>query len=314
MNTDTRRDPGADGASEPTRPVQAQAQALPLWFDDGADEAVPFVLTAAAHREVLGRAIPPLAAVPPRPNGEDGATVDGPVASDTRRAQARALLRSGMPLTTIAAALDVDATDVARWTEDLGDELARRRRRTQARRRRPPSPALPVQAITTAAGSASDRRRLVPGLARALAEIEPDGVSFVHHRVEDVAILMDAVREQCVLPETRVRVAVRLAPELPADRVRAMLADRLRVDASTVIVGRAGAVAQRPLELRVDVRDARAGRLVRGWQQGVPLEDLSLRADGVDEASAEDVTSVSGLRGWDSNPQTFRLTADCSAN
>lgn len=257
---------------------------LPLPFDDGADESVPFVLTAAAHREVLGGAVPPLVAVDDVPEEDDGGT---------RRMQARALLRSGMPVSTVAAALGVEVDVVEEWTADLVDELARRRRRA-ARRPRPASPTgSSVQRpapLDRPAGVSSDR--LLPGLAYALAEVGEDVVSFVHDRIEPIGLLLDAVREVTDLPEQRVRVAVRLSPDLPADRTRVEVAQRLDVDAATIIVGRSGAGTTGSIELRVDVRDAAAAQRVASW----------CGAAG------------SGLRGWDSNPQTFRLTADCSAS
>jgi hypothetical protein len=301
--------------------VHAQAVPLPLPFEDGADEAVPFVLTAAAHREVLGRSVPRLAPVPDRSEGS-GAAV-GPVPSaqtaaasddeapDTRRVQARALLRSGMPVTTIAAALGVDVSAVEQWTADLEDELARRRRAAARRRPAPArtSPGRDGRRSEAAVGHATLAPQLVPGLALALAEVDDDGVALVHHDVGPVAILLGAVRARLEVPAGRIRVAVRLAPDVPTDRTRAILAEQLGVEATTIVIGRAGLGSSRPLELRVDVRDADAARLVRGWQDGAPLDDADA-ADGTTDGPADGT----GLRGWDSNPQTFRLTADCSAN
>ena len=257
---------------------------LPLPFDDGADEAVPFVLTAAAHREVLGGQVPPLVAVDDVPDEDDGGT---------RRMQARALLRSGMPMSTVAAALGVDVEFVEEWTADLVDELARRRRRAARRTRAVPSqgPAAPQPGLPVGRAEVP-RDRLLPGLAYAIAEVGEDAVSFVHDRVEPVALLLDALREAEELPARRVRVAVRLSPDLPADRTRAEVARRLGIDAETITVGRSAAGATGSVELRVDVRDAAAAQRVASW----------CGAEG------------SGLRGWDSNPQTFRLTADCSAS
>ena len=264
--------------------ANATPEPLPLPFDDGADDAVPFVLTAAAHREVLGGVVPPLAVV------DDVRTEDE---SGTRRMQARALLRSGMPVPTIAAALDVDATMVEDWTADLVDELARRRRRAARRTRpTPASSALGGRPAPLVVDADVHPSRLLPGLAYAIAEVGEDAVAFVHDRLEPVALLLDALRMERELPAQRIRVAVRISPDLPADRTRADIAARLGVEMAMVTVGRSGPGAHRSLELRVDVRDADAARTVLQWC-------------GADEA---------GLRGWDSNPQTFRLTADCSAS
>ena len=252
---------------------------LPLPFDDGADDAVPFVLTAAAHREVLGREVPPLVVVArdaagpvPRvgPEAETSAA-ETEQASDTRRVQARALLRSGMPVATIAAALDVADADVERWTHDLGDELARRRRRVAARHRSVSAVVVQTRPQQLSTRSSGDQARLLPGLAYAIAEVEDSGVALVHDDVEVVAVLLDALRAQVDLPAGRIRVAVRLAPDVPADRMRTSLAVRLGVEAPSIIVGRAGADAPRALELRVDVRDATAAQLMRAWREGRQL-------------------------------------------
>jgi hypothetical protein len=287
------------------------AEPLVLPFDDGSDEAVPYVLTAAAHREVLGRDVPPLVVVPrPAPASSSVGGVAVPVSvedgtSDARRAQARALLHSGMPVATIAAALGVEVGLVERWTADLVDELARRRRRTGRRGHgaaAPPSavsaavPAhAPADALADASADApverSQRERLLPGLAFAVTEVDGDTVILAHDRLEPVALVLDALRALGDVPTARMRVAVRLAPDLPADRTRAAVAARLGVDAATLTVGRSGPGVHRGMELRVDLRDAACAAQVRAWR------------DGDRE-----------LRGWDSNPQTFRLTADCSAS
>ena len=263
-------------------PYDAIPEPLPLPFDDGADDAVPFVLTAAAHREMRG-AVPPLVAVEDPVEEDDGGT---------RRMQARALLRSGMPAPTVAAALGVDVSAVEEWTADLVDELARRRRRAVRGERRVASPRAVVVRPGPPATTDVPRERLIPGLAYAIAEVDDGAVAFVHDRLEPVALLLDALREELELSERSVRVAVRLSQDLAADRVRTELAGRLGVEAASITVGRSAAGTARSMELRVDVRDARAARRVASW------------------CGAE----VSGLRGWDSNPQTFRLTADCSAS
>ena len=272
--------PDAVGSGPRGAVAQAVPLPLPLPFDDGADDAVPFILTAAAHREVLGREVPLLVVVArdmagpvPRvaPEVETGAT-DTEQASDTRRVQARALLRSGMPVATIAAALDVAEGDVERWTHDLGDELARRRRRVAGRHRAASAVVVQTRPQQLAMRSIGDQARLLPGLAYAIAEVDDSGVALVHDDVEAVAVLLDALRARVDLPGGRIRVAVRIALDIPADRTRTSLAERLGVDAPSIIMGRAGADAPRALELRVDVRDATAAHLVRAWREGRQLD------------------------------------------
>ncbi len=281
-----------------THPTPAAAgiavpQSLP--FDDESEAPIPFVLTAAAQRGVLGRELAPLSVVP---------AASEPV--DTRPVQARALLRSGMPTATIAAALGVDAAMVEGWTEDLVDELARRRRLTSRRQvpsRRSASAvvgrlpghdadALPADASTT---DAQHRSRLLAGLAFALADADDHGVTILHDRVDPVAILLDGLRARLPGLTERMRVALRVGTDLPADRTGADVALRLGFERQAVIVGRGALGSGSQLEIRVDVRDPDAAHIVRAWREG--------------PSNAE-----SELRGWDSNPQTFRLTADCSAN
>ena len=283
MDTNATTLPSSRVAGE----VAATAVPLPLSFDDESDAPIPFVLTAAAQRGVLGREIPPLSVVP--------AAVEP---ADTRRVQARALLRSGMPVPTIAAALGVEVDTVEGWTGDLADELARRRRRT-VRRMAAVHPS-PTGAHPGAGGrpsSPTERDRLLPGLALALAVTDDDGVALLHDRIGPVAVLVDALVDHLPDVRDRMRVALRVGGGLPTDRVRAEVADRLGIHPQRIIVGRGSddAVAGSRLEVRIDVRDAPAARLIRTWRDG----------------SSGD---ASGLRGWDSNPQTFRLTADCSAS
>jgi len=289
MDTKTRTHPSGSVAASAPAAAAATAVPLPLPFDDESEAPIPFVLTAAAQRGVLGRELPPLSVVP---------AAAEPV--DTRRVQARALLRSGMPVATIAAALDVEVGTVEGWTEDLVDELARRRRHAV---RRGAVTRVVASGPTREGGrgpaTATDRDRILPGLAFALAEADDHGVTVLHDRVEPVALLLDALRAQLPDVSERMRVALRVGTDLPTDRVRAEVAGRLGIDAQRIVVGRGsaamGQVLDGRIEIRLDIRSADAAELVGAWRDGA-------------------VGAVSGLRGWDSNPQTFRLTADCSAS
>ncbi len=269
----------------------ARGDQVPLPFDDEGDVAVPFVLTAAAHRAISGGLVPPLRAVRAHRSAQD--VVEEPAEdSGTTRIQARALFRSGMPLATVAAALGRDVAVVEEWTADMGDELARRRRRTASVQSRPRTAASGTHIRSGGDEAGRDDAALLPGLAFGLAEFGDGWVAFVHDRADTIAVLLDAVRSALALTSRQIRVAVRLAHDVPADRMRAALAGDLGVDPAGIVVGRAAAAAPGSLVIRVDIRDAGASDLVRSW---------------IDDAT-------SGLRGWDSNPQTFRLTADCSAS
>jgi len=280
------------------RPAPIRATALPLPFDDEGEQPVPFVLTAAAQRDVLGRVPPPLVAVPPV---AASSVVEAPVAeliapgaTDTRRVQARALLRSGMPVLTIAAALGVDVEAAETWTEDLVDELARRRRRPSGRGRPAPiGSGVGVEQVRPP--RPSEQQGLLAGLVFALADIHDHGVTIRHDRLEPVGVLFDALREAVPRAVDRTRVALRVGPGLPGDRVRSDVAARLGIDAECIRVGRCTDGVGATLDIRVDVRDGAAAASAIRWRDGTS-------------------SGGSGLRGWDSNPQTFRLTADCSAS
>jgi hypothetical protein len=267
---------------------------LPLAFDDEGDERVPFTLTAAAHRAVGDERAPRLTVVVDRSAAVDAP--DAPDASDTRRAQARALLRSGMPVTTIAAALGVPDALVASWTGDV--ELRRRQRRGPAQRgvaRRPGaggsaehgaggSGAGSLMTVAPALPAVLDhtdpvQRGVLAGLVLALLEVDEDGLSLRHDRVEPVALLLDALRAALPLPDERVRVAVKVAADLAVDRTRAMVAERLGVAADRIVAGRwASAPSTDAFQVRLDVVDAAAARLVGTWLRELrPTEQVAER-------------------------------------
>jgi len=292
MDSDMRATASASRATS----REASAVPLPLPFDDESETPIPFVLTAAAQRGVLGRELPPLSVVP---------AATEPV--DTRPVQARALLRSGMPVATIAAALGVGEATVEGWTEDLVDELARRRRQAASRRSASPRALKATGGPVTVPLDEGHRSRVLAGLAFALTQVDEHGVTILHDRVDTVAVLLDGLRSELPGITDRMRIALRVGTELPADRTGADVAERLGFERESIVIGRGGVGSGAQVEIRVDVRDPDAARLVRTWRDG------SL-GDSGDSGDPGGSGAVSGLRGWDSNPQTFRLTADCSAN
>jgi len=260
---------------------------LPLAFDDEADERVPFTLTAAAHRAVGDVGAVRLRVVGDRSGPADAAdasgAADGPDASDTRRAQARALLRSGMPVATIAAALGVPDATVTAWTDDV--ELRRRRRRGAAvgstaapTRQHGGIAGAPLASGTGALAAVAPalpvvldhtdpvQRGVLAGLVLALLEVDEDGLSLRHDRVEPIALLLDALRAALPLPDERVRVAVKVAADLALDRTRAMVADRLGMAVDRIVAGRwTSAPSDHAFQVRLDVVDRDAAALVSGW-------------------------------------------------
>lgn len=242
-------------------PHSAVPVALP--FDDEGDAPVPFGLTAAARRALDPDGVPALRVVPDRP--EDVAPtpdVEEVAADDLRPAQARALRRSGMPVVTIAAAMDVDPALVATWTADLqpGRGAVRRPQgdrpaRSVPRRSRP---SIPSSADPTAAA----------GLAVALARIDVDGAAMTLRGDQPalVATALSALRTATRIRPERVRVAVALGRGHAADHVRAELAQLMGLPVDRVVVGRPRDPAtDATLDIRVRVAERRAVQLIDDW-------------------------------------------------
>jgi len=257
-----------------SRPVPASAVplSLPFPFDDDVDRPIDLVLTGAAHRELDPARVPALRLVEP--------VVEAPDPSDTRPAQARALLRSGMPVTTIAAALGVSQVVVQQWTHDV--EVSRRRRGRAVRS--VPADATAVDATPAdsdlahrgrvrgardgvmPAGANERDDRFLQGVALALVQIADRTVSIVHDRPELVELLVAELRRRTDVPVERFRVSVRVAPPLATDRVRREVAALLGVDVDRVIAGRTSQpLTATGLEVRVDISDDRIEKVARAW-------------------------------------------------
>jgi lambda repressor-like predicted transcriptional regulator len=243
----------------------ATALPLPLPFDDDVEEPVGFSLTPRARREVAPGQLPPLRLVtrdPVAPHAVDP--------TDVRPAQARALRRSGMPVTTIAAAIGIDPQLVVAWTEGTAP-LRRSGRGRVAGTARAAGPGA-VQARQSAAPSrtgSSDRTAV--GMAVALAELDErlTGVGFTHGRLEVLAAIVAELRLHLALDGQRMRVAMRVAERRGVDRCRAVVAAALDVPTERIVAGRwVDAPDDEAMEVSVRVTDTAAARLVRGWVDG----------------------------------------------
>ncbi len=247
--------------ASPVSPSSAVPLSLPFPLEDDVDRPIDLVLTGAAHRELDPSRGPALRLV--------SSVAEEPHPSDTRPAQARALLRSGMPVTTIGAALGVPEGVVLHWTQDV--EVSRRRR-VQLTRANPPRvapPRAPVTSpnlVTAQARAGADDDKFLQGVALALVRIVDATVSIVHDRPELVGLLVTELRRRTDVAIERFRVSVRVAPPLATDRVRREVASLLGVDVERVIAGRtAQPLTSTGIEVRVDVSDDLVESVVREW-------------------------------------------------
>lgn len=246
----------------------ATATPLPLPFDDGLDAPIGFSLTPRARRTVAPAQYPVLRLVVP---GE-GPEHDDP--SDVRPAQARALRRSGMPITTIAAAIGVDPDLVERWTQGAAPTRRRAAGPTVPSRGTPRKvPAAPVmRASQPAPLVVSGEEASAIGMAVALATFDTDGsgVTFTHRRSEVLAAVLKQLRQHGAVDERRIRVAVRAAERLGVDRCRASVARTLGVPVETMLVGRwVDATSEDLVEVTLRITDPAAVATVLAWVEGV---------------------------------------------
>lgn len=228
--------PRPTGSSLPAAPV------LPLRFDDEADAPIGFALTVAGRRVIEPDARPALRVVapfgpPPRVRTTAGVT-EPPTADaavdpgDTRPARARALLRAGVPVPTIAERLGGDTADVARWVEGVRPPRAQRAARQPVRaaastgggRAAPEARAsIPRRGavssartrLTTDAAFARD----VGVVAAALRRTGPTAVLTLDRVVPATAVVRRLV-EECGLDAYGLRVVLRVGPGVEGDRAR----------------------------------------------------------------------------------------------
>jgi hypothetical protein len=247
--------------SLPASPSSAVPLSLPFPLEDDADRPIELVLTGAAHRVLDPSRGPALRLVT--------SVVEEPHPSDTRPAQARALLRSGMPVTTIAAALGVPDGVVLGWTQDV--EVSRRRRgqptRATPQRETPRrSPATPPKRGTAPASTGEQDDSFLKGVALALVRLADETVSIVHDRPELVGLLVNELCRRTDVAIERFRVSVRVAPPLATDRVRREVASLLGLDVERVIAGRtAQPLTSTGIEVRVDISDDLVESVAREW-------------------------------------------------
>jgi hypothetical protein len=249
---------------------------LPLAFEDEGDVPIAYSLTPRARREVAPERMPSLRLVassaelresPLTGRSDDrqaGQLLDP---TDVRPAQARALRRSGMPLSTIAAALGTDLELAERWT--IGAVPVRSARRCAAVTPPAMTAAVPSGRVRPSTGGALGREAVGMAVALAVFDARVEGVGFTHARPEVLAAILSELRRCLPLEEWRVRVAIRVSEQLGVDRCRAATSVALGVDAARIVAGRWGdASAPDAMQISVQVADAAAARLVQSWSRG----------------------------------------------
>jgi hypothetical protein len=267
----------------------------PLPFDDEADDPIPFALTARARRTVAPDHLPPLEVVPDRPapatptrrtgDGEDDGHLDDP--TDTRPARARALRRAGIPVARIAAQLGVDDLAVRAWTGDVAadpDAEAGADGGTAIPRACVPVLARELDedrvAFELARAAARDHAlgRLADdptfaagvGLVAALAEVDTHAVTLVSPHPEVVGRLLGWLVTHAALDPARVRVVLRLGPDVAGDLARHRWAAGLGVPVDRITHTRwRGAPAPDASDALVRLHDPALAATVAGWRDAL---------------------------------------------
>jgi hypothetical protein len=275
-------------------PTGAQ-QALP--FDDESDHPIPFALTARARRTVAPDQLPPLEVVPDRRGDgqrpaavdeDDDGHLDDP--TDTRPARARALRRAGVPVGRIARQLQVDDLAVRAWTGDTttgadddegdprpahaagsaladarGRSLARDDERTAFELARAAARQDALDRLTSAAGFAAG-----VGLVAALAEVDAHAVTLASPHPEVIGRLLAWLATNADVEVVRVRVVLRIGPDVAGDLARHRWAARIGVPVDRISHTRwRGAPAPDATDALVRIHDPALAASVAGWRDAL---------------------------------------------
>jgi hypothetical protein len=273
-------------------PTGAQ-QALP--FDDEADHPIPFALTARARRTVAPDQLPPLEVVPdrrgdgqrpPAVDEDDDGHLEDP--TDTRPARARALRRAGVPVARIASQLRVDDLAVRAWTGDTtvgtddGDRrtdpaaggthasdadssLALDDERTAFELARAAAREDALDRLTSDAGFAAG-----VGLVAALAEVDAHAVTLASPHPEVIGRLLAWLATNADVEVARVRVVLRIGPDVAGDLARHRWAARTGVPVDRISHTRwRGAPAPDATDALVRFHDPALAASVAGWRDAL---------------------------------------------
>lgn len=266
----------------PSTPVAAQ-QAL---FDADAHEPIPYALTARARREVAPQVLPDLRVLGPPaildPRTPDaGEHLDDP--HDTRAARARALRRAGLDLADIARQLEVDELIVRAWVGDVAVDPARLRRGRAIEADRGERPggedvahdeaqvafelaraAAREEAVATLATDPGFAAGL--GLVAATADIGPHALTVATTRRGVLAALLRWLASYHPVDPGRVRLVLRLGPDVAGDLARYDWSTALGLPADAVTSTRwRAAPGQGAVEALLRLADPVAAATLAGW-------------------------------------------------
>lgn len=259
------------------------------------DDPVPYVLTARARRTVAPGSLPPLAVVPDDQDaartgelGDRGEAADAaagesdePEGRDTRRSRARALARAGVPPPDIAAEVEAPLDAVLAWIDGVvPTRAARRRLRAVQVVEMPAQPKDPDLAFASARDLAaraaavrlsSDARFAAGvGLVSGRARLDRRGAVLTLDDAQTAAALLTWLRSVLPLADDRIRLLLRLAPQLAADRVVDRWAETLRIEASRLRHTRwSGAPTATSVELDVTLTSAEIAGTLAGWRDAL---------------------------------------------
>jgi hypothetical protein len=216
---------------------------------------------------------------------EDDGHLDDP--TDTRPARARALRRAGVPVARIAAQLDVDDLAVRAWTGDVAAEPATEPEPGGGTA--PPRPRVPALAreldedrtafeLARAAAREDALGRLTDdpsfaagvGLVAALAEVDTHAVTLVSPHPEVIGRVLGWLVSHAEVDPGRVRVVLRIGPDVAGDLARHRWAAGLGVPVDRVSHTRwRGAPAPDATDAFVRLHDLALAATVAGWRDAL---------------------------------------------
>ncbi|MBW3664869.1 MAG: hypothetical protein KY469_17350 [Actinobacteria bacterium] len=257
---------------------------LPL--ETAADAPIAYELTARARRAVAPDSLPPLEVIPER--GDAGTVVLE--RGDTRAARARALRRAGMSHERIADELDVDELLVRAWCGDIASgrpgRLSVVEQPTAPARVEATPPRPDTAAIRTAArADANDRLdgptvSFVGGLGLTLARTEVSEHAALI-AVADQQVAAATVRwllDHAGVDPRRLRVVLKIAPELAADVTVHSWAAAMEMDPETLVHTRwRGAPTGDAVEALIRIADPSVAARLAGWREAL-LDRLGVDA------------------------------------
>lgn len=311
--THTTREVDRTGDPADTAPASGPEQAT-LPFDASLDEPIPFTLTARARRVVAPESLPELTLLteddPQADPGAEQASFHDVVPSelddphDTRGARARALRHAGVDVAQIADELDVDPLVVRAWVDDISPVASaarrlqavpgrptptREQRARQAARHRRVEEAFETTRAT-ARRAATERIASDPGfvsglgLVSGVAEVSPQAVVIT---TRDRAVARAAVRwlaDTVDLEPTRVRVVLRLAPQVAGDLAVHAWHEATGLSAERISFTRwRSAPSSEAVEAMIRIADPRVAGALAGWRDAL-LGSFGDRDGGADVA------------------------------